>query len=190
MWRRGIASVLEDQGFSPIDIPALAEWKPGRGGVAVIAWNDDLDGLQAVEVFCQAYPHIPVVAVMPNLDLATFASAIRAGALGAVDDADDPDVVAQSLSTALAGRISVSPYLARAMASRIPASADPYRWIDEQQADWLRALAEGTTVSALAERIGYSEREMFRMLGETYTAIGTGSRTEAIIWAARHGLLE
>ena len=76
------------------------------------------------------------------------------------------------------------------MASRIPSSPDPQAWITGDEAEWLRALADGATVAALAERIGYSERETFRMLGELYAKVGVRNRTEAIIWATRHGVLD
>jgi len=54
---------------------------------------------------------------------------------------------------------------------------------------WLRALAESVTVASLARSSGYSEREMYRLLGELYRRLGVTTRTEALLRADRLGLL-
>ena len=56
--------------------------------------------------------------------------------------------------------------------------------------DWLRALAAGATVHQLAERIGYSEREMYRLLRAVYDRLGVPNRTQALVWATRQGILD
>ena len=58
------------------------------------------------------------------------------------------------------------------------------------EADWLRALGRGTTVTALAGRSSYSEREVYRRLGALYRKLGARNRAEALVAAARFGLLE
>ena len=42
----------------------------------------------------------------------------------------------------------------------------------------------------MADMVGYSEREMFRVLNELYATLGVDNRTQAIIWATRHGILD
>jgi DNA-binding CsgD family transcriptional regulator len=55
---------------------------------------------------------------------------------------------------------------------------------------WIVELSRGSTVVALAERYGYSERVMFRRLGEVYARLGAMNRAEALVAAERFGLLE
>ena len=62
--------------------------------------------------------------------------------------------------------------------------------IDENDQQRLQLLAQGRTVAELADLDGYSEREMFRTLKDLYTRIGVTSRTEAIVWASRYGVLD
>lgn len=187
-WRRGIRSALEELGFASVDYPTVADWRPGEGGAGVIVWIDDDDGLSAVADFSERWPLIPLVAVFPRLDLVVAAAAVRAGASGVLDEDDDIDTIGQTVAAALAGRVSLPRELAVAMSDRVPEQAVD-EWVTPEQAAWLVALADGVTVADLADRIGWSERETFRMLGDLYRHLGVANRTEAIIWAARHGLV-
>jgi DNA-binding NarL/FixJ family response regulator len=58
-----------------------------------------------------------------------------------------------------------------------------------REVDWLRALADGATVAGLARAVGYSPREMYRLLAGAYARLGTTSRTDALLRADRIGLL-
>lgn len=189
-WQKGMEATLEDLGFAATVYPSLQAWRPGRGGRAVIAYLNDEAGIDSLVDFVTEFPHIPVVAVIPDLELASFAAAIRAGASGVVDDASDVDELGAVIGAAIAGRVSAPLPIVRAMAQRIPEAPETAAFVDPDEAEWLRALAQGETVAALAERIGYSERETYRTLGALYQRLGVTNRTEAIIWATRHGLLD
>lgn len=189
-WQRGMSATVTDLDYVTVTFPELGAWRPGRGGRAVIVFIADDKALDTVVDFVSEYPHIPVVAVIPELDLASFAKAVRAGASGAVDDADSHEVVGEALSAAIQDRVSAPIHLIRAMAQRVPPPPEMSASVDDSETAWLRALAGGETVAALAERIGYSERETYRMLGDLYQRLGVTNRTEAIIWATRHGVLD
>jgi DNA-binding NarL/FixJ family response regulator len=62
--------------------------------------------------------------------------------------------------------------------------------VGDNEVSWLRALASGETVAALGRRLGYSEREMYRRLHRLYTQIGARGRTDALLRAAKSGLLD
>ncbi|MGH9226031.1 MAG: hypothetical protein ACRD2W_20120 [Acidimicrobiales bacterium] len=59
-----------------------------------------------------------------------------------------------------------------------------------EETEWLRMLATGATVQQLAERIGSSERALYRVLHGVYGRMRVSSPTEAIVLACRCGLLE
>ncbi len=144
---------------------------------------------QLVE-FAELYPRMPVVAVVVELSLASFAEAIRAGAMAVIDDDEPLDALVTVIEAALRGRSAVPEPVIRAMAARIPLAPDAASWVTEEEAAWLRDLANGRTVADVADRVGYSEREMYRNLRDTYARIGVTNRTEAIVWATRHGVLD
>lgn len=189
-WRRGIAALLGDAGFEVVEFADLDAWRPGLGGAAVVAWEGADAGFESISRFVEDHPHIPVVVVTPAVDLSRAAEAIRSGAAGVVDESDDLGALTAAVGAAVDGRVCLPRGLVSSMAARIPTTPDPSAWLSEVECAWLRALAEGTTVAELAEQIGYSERETFRMLGAVYEKIGARNRTESIIWATRHGLLD
>lgn len=189
-WRRGIASALTDAGYVPVELEAFGAWKPGRGGRALVLSIDGAGSLDELTAFAELYPHVPVVAVIDGLSLSAFAEAIRAGAIAVVDDDEPLGAFATIIEVALEGRSAVPETVVRAMAARIPSVPDSARWVTPDEAAWLRDLAGGITVADLADKVGYSEREMFRTLRDTYARIGVSNRTEAIIWATRHGLFD
>lgn len=185
-----MVAALADLELQATALETLDQWRPGRGGVAAVVFTSDESHMVAIAEFVAEYPHIPVIAVVPQLELASFAAAVRAGACGVIDDADSLQVLEEVVKSALAGRVSVPHTLADAMARRIPATPDADAWVSEDEANWLIALAQGATVASLADRIGYSERETYRTLGDLYARLGVTNRTEAIIWATRHGVLD
>ncbi len=182
--------MLAEAGFSIADCAALADWKRGRDGVAVILGAAADPALKDLSGFAGDHPHIPVVVVLREISLADYANAIRSGATAALGEDEPTEALVWVVQAALQDRVSVPLTVMQSMAARIPAAPDADAWIVPHEAEWLRGLAAGTTVAGLAESAGYSERELFRMLHELYVRIGVGNRTEAIIWATRHGLLD
>ncbi|HEX8630188.1 MAG TPA: hypothetical protein VF755_18680, partial [Catenuloplanes sp.] len=58
-----------------------------------------------------------------------------------------------------------------------------------REVSWLRALVDGVTVASLARAVGYSQREMYRVLASLYARLGADNRTGALLHADRWGLL-
>ena len=189
-WRRGTSALLQDAGYSTSDVAELPAWRPGRDGRAVVVAIDGEPAIEALREFCHEHPHIPVVTVLPELSLDSYAAVVRTGATGAVCEEESPETLALTLQAALAGYGAVPSAILQAMAARIPKTPEPGAWVSPEEAGWLQRLAAGATVADLAEDVGYSEREMFRNLRDTYAKLGVRNRTEAIIWATRHSLVE
>lgn len=189
-WRRGITSVLEDAGFQTSETEDLSAWKPGRSGSAVILHVASGAELEAISPFHDEHPHIPVLVVAPQLGVAEFAAAVRAGAAAAIGEDEPVQGVIDTLSHVICGKSSAPPTIMQALAMRIPVGFGETLPIDEDATARIRALAAGSTVAQLAADSGYSEREMFRILGDLYARLGVKNRTEAILWASRHGLLD
>ncbi|HSR44358.1 MAG TPA: LuxR C-terminal-related transcriptional regulator [Acidimicrobiia bacterium] len=187
--QRGLISVLEDAGFKPVPIDDLEAWTPGVGGAGIVVVVRDDAMKDAVRTFCDEHPHIPVVGISPDPDVGAIAEVIRLGAITAVGEEDPTEHLVNALEGAMEGLAVLPAEIARAMAARVPPPTDPGAWVDEAELGWLRALTEGVTVPEIASRAGYSEREMFRILARMYQRIGVTSRTEAIVWATRNGLL-
>lgn len=189
-WRRGMSALFSDAGYTTVEYDTIADWNPGRGVQALIVAAENQDDLAALRILTEAHPHIPVVAVSSDLSVSRMADAVRAGAIVGVDADEATATFVSVIEAAVAGHALVQPSMLKSLASRVPTVPDAAAWVTTDEADWLRRLAQGATVADLADAIGYSERETFRMLREAYSRIGATNRTEAIIWATRNGLLD
>ncbi len=189
-WRRGIIAVLDEAGHAVAELPTLGRWRPGKGGTAVIVHIDSSDELEHVTEFRNEHPHIAVITVSPEVGVAEFAASIRAGAASAVPEDVPIDTLVTVLEHVTTGMSSAPPPIMRAMAMRVAAGFGEALSIDQVDVERLRALANGWTVAQIASEAGFSEREMFRLLNTLYGRLGVKNRTEAILWASRHGFLD
>jgi DNA-binding NarL/FixJ family response regulator len=128
-----------------------------------------------------------VVLLVAEASPETWADAVRAGATGVVTLSDDPEDVLTVLRCAGRGQTLLPRAVVQALCR--PASA-PVPSLTAIEQAWLRRLAAGGTVAALARGCGYSEREMYRRLSDVYLRLGARTRTEALLLAERFGLLD
>lgn len=189
-WRRGVDSALADVGLGTVEYATVTEWRPGRSVVAILVFIEVAGDLVDMSAVARDYPQMPFVVVTPDLGVTEFAASVRGGAVSAVAEDAPTDELTATVTHALAGRASVPWHLLRALASRVRAGFGETIQLGLDEQGYLRDLATGATVAELANATGYSEREMFRTLSELYARIAVRNRTEAIIWASRHGLLD
>jgi DNA-binding NarL/FixJ family response regulator len=88
---------------------------------------------------------------------------------------------------AASGSMLLPREIARQMCRRTVAPAPE---VSSLERAWLRYLAGSGTVTGLARASGYSEREMYRLLGALYRRLGAANRTEALLLAERWGMLQ
>lgn len=167
----------------------LSTWVPQQDRSCIVLGVGGGGDIVRLRAFREDHAFTPVVTVSDELDVSTFARLIRAGATAAMGESESGCVLRHVVLAALDGRVSVSSDMARQLAGLVPDDDDLASWVSETEVEWLRAMAAGLTVLELAEDVGYSERAMFRHLKNMYVRIGVKNRTEALLWASRHGLL-
>lgn len=178
-FRRGVDAALEKAGYRPVSIDDSPE--------AVLATLRFPDGCGTVTEL--AARGVVVVALLPEPTPEAHAHAYGHGAAGTVDWHADPDEIVATLRAALEGRTRLPVEIARSLSGEWPSLHAPRPEVDDEELDWLDALASGVTVAKLADDTGYSERAMFRKLADLYGRLGVTGRAEAIVAAARLGLL-
>ncbi len=154
-------------------------------GVVVITVLGDDDLARVIEL--AAARRGGVVALVAD-DVPAHLAALAAGATAAVARSETPERIAQVVRAAAAGDCLLSAELANELATHAP--PHPRVPLSDEEVDWIRALARGSTVSHLADQVGYSEREMYRLLADVYDRMGARDRIDAIVTAARLGLVD
>ena len=153
--------------------------------LVLVSWRTVADCARLESWAAQA----PVLALVAPGDAETVAHALHHGAVAAVEWRAETGRIVEVAEAASRGDALLPSNTARALPN---AGGDPHAerpFVDEEEAEWLDALAGGATVVSLADDYGYSERVMFRRLRDLYERLGASNRSEALINAVRFGLL-
>lgn len=185
-YRRGLASTLALAGYEVVEPDDVAAWAEQASALAAIvgAAQDDPERTVA-----RLASEVTVVALVPTPDPVHWWSFVLAGADGVAHRDASPEDIVAVLERALDGMMVVPTEVGRWLAEHAPIPPDGGTGLGPEEAAWLRYLADGKTVAALADQVGYSERTMFRKLYDVYGRLGARNRVEAMVFAQRLGLL-
>jgi DNA-binding NarL/FixJ family response regulator len=161
---------------APRELAAAA----ARGAPGAVLWDLGPGGAEGI----RAAP-APVVALAA--DERQAADALRAGARGALFRGAAADAVAAALVAAARGLAVLDPELAGDFV-RPPAPA-PAESLTPREREVLALLAEGLPNKAIAARLAISEHTAKFHVNAILGKLGAESRAEAIVQAARMGLV-
>lgn len=128
-----------------------------------------------------------ILALSAYTDEATVQRMVQAGALGYLVKEEAPAAIVDAVRAAARGEGRWS----AAVASKLAAShgAAPGE-LTAREEDVVRLLAQGWDNQRIAHSLGISERTARFHLSNIFSKIGVQTRTEAAVWAVRHGLAE
>ncbi len=188
IYRLGLLATLAAGGIRGLAPSSSGEWSAlldGAEPLIVVVAQEHAAGLQ--DVLAAASSTVPVVQVLADLSAERCGQALGDGATGVLlVDADLGDVV--TVVRAAAASETLLPR--QVAASLCGTTGAPPPELRPQEVQWLRRLADAWTVGSLARKAGCSEREMYRLLNGVYSRLGATNRTEALLRAQRHGLLD
>ena len=126
-----------------------------------------------------------------SYELAEVLPVLRAGATGCVSRDDTVGDLARAIIAAGRGEIALPPLVAAhalaALARGEPVGENPVAPLSEREAEVLQLLGRGLTNKDIAQTLFISVRTVEAHLRGIFGKLGTRSRTEAALWAARHG---
>jgi DNA-binding NarL/FixJ family response regulator len=195
VYRRGVMAILGDVGLHVEDIEEpldVVTWSTGvEKHVALLTVDSPVsgEGWNAIAELAALKSEPVVIALLADSTLDSYLRAVATGATSAVARDAAPELIRQVFLEAVQGRSLLPTDAVSALVSRLGPMKIGDRPSD-QHLEWLRALSQGVSISKLAERVGYSERAMYRLLKDLYSAIGAKNRTEALLKASKHGWLE
>jgi DNA-binding NarL/FixJ family response regulator len=129
-----------------------------------------------------------IVGLLRVAGIAAYREAFRFGATAAVAWDETPENVVKVVRACLDGFCLLPVGIAQGLVTAQSYEESPF--LTEWERRYLQRLANGATVAEVAREASYSEREMFRLLHQLYQRLGARSRTEALVKAARLGLLD
>ncbi len=148
-----------------------------------------VDGIEATRRIVAAAPGARVVVLTSFSDRERILRALDAGAVGYLLKDAEPDELAWGIRAAAAGESPLHPRAAGALLSARAGTA-PAGGLSPREREVLALVGRGLANKQIARRLGISEKTVKAHLTSAVRAIGVTDRTQAALWAERHGLLE
>jgi DNA-binding NarL/FixJ family response regulator len=144
-----------------------------------------LDGVEATRRLAVEAPGVRVVVLTSFADRDRILAALDAGATGYLLKDAEPYDLLQGVRAAYRGESPLAPRAATAVLSRLPTTRPD---LTEREHDVLRLLGAGLPNKRIAAELGISEQTVKTHLTHIFHRIGVSDRTNAALWAQRHGL--
>ena len=149
----------------------------------------DTSWQQAAVRLREAAPAVPIVAVSHCNDPGHVARLLTHGFVGCVGDEEATDDLIDLLDVVAEGNVRFSRcVLQKLFHSRLPDAT--LAELSRRQRDLLHLLASGHDNRRIAEALFLSEGTVRNYVSDLYQQIGVESRTEAALWAWRHGVAQ
>ena len=146
----------------------------------------EVDGVEATRRILAAVPGAQVVVRTSFSDRDRIMDALAAGAVGyLLKDVEPADLLA-GVRAAARGESPLHPRAARELITARAERSGPDLTAREEEV--LRLVRQGLANKQIARRLGISERTVKAHLSSVFQRIGVVDRTQAALWAERHGL--
>jgi DNA-binding NarL/FixJ family response regulator len=195
--RRGLRTFLEVQD----DIEVVGEAADGADGVALaeelrpdVVLMDvkmpGMDGVEALRRLRDLDNPARVLIVTSFTERRTVVPALRAGAAGYVYKDVDPDALAGAIRSVHAGHILLQPEVADALLSQEESGPGQGRSgsLTEREREVLGLIADGRSNREIARALVLSEKTVKTHVSNILMKLDLADRTQAALWAVRHGV--
>jgi len=200
--REGLRAMLEREGMQVVGEAAT-------GHEAVVKTQElspdvvlldirmpDGDGLWALETIKARHPEVCVIMLTTYANPGYLARAVTAGAAGYLTKETDPDRIIAAIRAAVAGDELLDRNLLRAALHNVMSQTDvriepeepPLEPLTEQELAVLRLIAAGLGNEEIGEALSISVNTVKTHIRHIFQKLGVSDRTQAAVWAVRHGL--
>jgi DNA-binding NarL/FixJ family response regulator len=146
-----------------------------------------VDGVAATRRLAREAPGVRVVVLTSFSDRERILDALEAGAVGYLLKDTDHDELLDALRIAHRGDSPLAPRAATAVLTKLRNAAPALTGREEQV---LRLIGAGLPNKRIAMRLGITEQTVKSHVTRIFERIGVRDRTNAALWAQRHGLAD
>ena len=149
----------------------------------------ELDGVGAMRELRRRGVECRVIVLTSFSDERRLLPAIQAGAAGYLLKDAEPREVVRAVRAAHEGETLLAPAVAARLVEAIaePAGAPAQRLTPREQ-EVLELIAAGLSNKLIARRLGIAEKTVKTHVGHVLAKLGVSDRTQAALWAVRHGV--
>ncbi|MFI0218889.1 response regulator [Streptomyces lydicus] len=195
--RRGLRTFLEVQD----DIEVVGEAADGAEGIAaaeqlrpdVVLMDVKMpgtDGIEALRKLRELDNPARVLVVTSFTEQRTVVPALRAGAAGYVYKDIDPEALAAAIRSVHAGHVVLQPEVAGALLSQEEGNGGQGRGtsLTDRENEVLALIADGRSNREIARALVLSEKTVKTHVSNILMKLDLADRTQAALWAVRHGI--
>jgi DNA-binding NarL/FixJ family response regulator len=193
--RRGLCELFSEDG----DFEVLEAVGDGEQAVStVLARQPDvvlmdvsmpgMDGIEATRRLLAVRPETRVVMLTSFADHERVMEALDSGAVGYILKEAESDELLRGVRAAAAGDSPLSPRAARAVLTA-RRGRRPFEELTSRELDVLKLVARGLSNKQIAWRLTISEKTVKAHMTSIFGRIGVADRTQAALWAQRHGVV-
>jgi DNA-binding NarL/FixJ family response regulator len=146
-----------------------------------------MDGIEATRRLLAVRPETPVVMLSSFDDHERVMEALDSGAVGYILKDAESDELLRGVRAAASGDSPLSPRAARALLTA-RRGRRPFEELTVRELDVLRLVARSLSNKQIAWRLSISEKTVKAHMTSIFGRIGVGDRTQAALWAQRHGM--
>ncbi|MDD9382039.1 response regulator transcription factor [Streptomyces sp. ZAF1911] len=197
--RRGLRTFLEVQD----DIEVVGEAADGEEGIDraeelrpdVILMDIKMpgtDGIEALRRLRTLENPARVLIVTSFTEQRTVVPALRAGAAGYVYKDIDPDALAAAIRSVHAGHVLLQPEVAGALLAEEGPGPSSGRGgnLTDREREVLSHIADGRSNREIARALVLSEKTVKTHVSNILMKLDLADRTQAALWAVRHGIAQ
>lgn len=203
MVRRGLQVFLSTQteirliGEAATGQETLAQVETLQPDVVLMDINmPGMSGIEATSRIKQLYPHVKVIILTSFSDQDHALPAIRAGAKGYLLKDIEPEDLVRAIHNVYKGKVELHPDVAGQLMSQYAGSDqastetadDGISELTVREQEVLRLIASGKSNRAIAEELFISEKTVKSHVSRILSKLGLTDRTQAAIYAVKHGL--
>jgi NarL family two-component system response regulator LiaR len=200
MVRIGLAAVLgTEEGIEVVGeasnglegIKLAQEYKPDV--VLMDLVMDGMDGIETTRRLLELYPDCKVIVLSSFLDDEKMYPVIEAGAFSYLLKTSRASEIAQAIRAAAKGQSILESQVASKIMNRFrqpKAAAEPHEDLTEREMEVLRLIAAGKSNQEVADDLFIGVKTVKFHVTNVLAKLGVEDRTQAAIYAFKHGLVE
>jgi DNA-binding NarL/FixJ family response regulator len=146
----------------------------------------EVGGIEATRRIVRSDPNVQVVVLTSFSDRHRIIEALDAGAVGFLLKDAEPQELFEGIRAAARGESPLAPKAAREVLRARSEHRSPA--LTERELDVLGLVRAGLSNKLIARRLEISEKTVKAHLTSIFQRIGVTDRTQAALWAERHGI--
>lgn len=200
--REGLRAMLEREGMQVVGEAAtgretIAKTRELSPDVVLLDIRmPDGDGLQALEAIKADQPQVSVIMLTTYANPGYLARAVAGGAAGYLTKETDPDQIVRAIRAVVAGDELLDRELLQAALRNVATETTiesepdelPIEPLTEQELTVLRLIVAGLGNDQIGKSLSISVNTVKTHVRHIFQKLGVSDRTQAAVWAVRHGL--